>query len=136
MTSSPTYYAAIAPGDNIVVVFDGTTPDLACTYQRLSDNGNTVIATTPPGALVTDPNVVVNYIDDFQYFYKGAPPAQVDVEPGDPVEVVITIRENNGNVTNSITGTVAAVNIDLGIVEVDDGVNLQVIRDWKYITKL
>jgi hypothetical protein len=132
--SSPTYVYAIAPGDPITVVFDGTTPDLACDYQRLADNGNTVIVTTPVGALPE--NAVVNYIDDFQYFYKGSPPAQINVEPGDPVEVVITIRENNGNVTNSITGTIVAVNRDLGLIEVDDGLNLQVIRDWKYITKL
>ena len=64
--SSPTYQYAIAPGDPITVVFE-TTADLLCDFQRLADNGGTIIATAPQGGPVT----ATIYIDDFQYFYKG-----------------------------------------------------------------
>ncbi len=132
--SSPSYTYAIAPGDTITVVFDGTTADLTCDYQRLADNGNTVIVTTPPDA--SPETAVVNYIDDFQYFYKGIGPAQINLGAGEVVEVVISVRANNGTVTNSITGTIVAVDYDLGILEIDDGTDVHVVRNWLYFTRL
>jgi hypothetical protein len=65
--SSPSYEYAIAPGDTITVVFEGTTPDLICDYQRIVGAGRTFIATSPAGG----PYTSTIYVDDFQYFYKG-----------------------------------------------------------------
>jgi len=65
--SSASFEYAIAPGDTITVVFEGTTPDLVCDYQRITAGGKTFIASAPAGG----PYTATLYVDDFQYFYKG-----------------------------------------------------------------
>jgi hypothetical protein len=126
MVQKVNYSAAIAPGDTITIVFDGATSDLVCKYQRLADNGNTVICTLPT---TDDPVTTTLYVDDFQYLYEGTPPvpptASIEALTGSNVTVQFSNLENE-----DLTGTLVASDADTGIVVVNDGANDYICKDY------
>lgn len=118
------YNYSIAPGDAITVVFDGTTPDLECVYQRLADQGNTIIATVGAN---------VQYIDDFQYFYKGVAAARISlIAAVDSFRVVFSTSP-----LRVLEGTLVAANRDLGWIEIQDSAgDNHICTNFLYATRI
>lgn len=127
--SSPTFRYAIDPRTDIVVVFEGTTPDLNCRFQRFIANGETIVVTTPQGE--DNPDLqTIHYIEDFQYLYEGTFVNQVDVANiiGETVEVRFTFSPGAGE---TLTGVLEAMTPE-GILRVNVGGDTHIIKDYHY----
>ena len=123
----------IQSGDPVVVIFDGTTPDLAATFQRFISADGTLVVTTPQGE--DDPALqTVHYLDDFQYLSTGVAPAQIneeiDVDTGDNVTVYFGTAP-----AANITGTVTKINPSAGLFQLDVGGTITVVKDYWYLEK-
>lgn len=116
--------------DEVVTVhFNTSAPTLTGFFKGFRNNYQFFIVQDQ-----VDSNIE-HLVQDFAYMTSGAvpPPAEVavDVVVGD--SVTVKFERNN---QEDVTGTVTATDAALGIVEVDDGVNLIICKDFWKIIKL
>jgi hypothetical protein len=83
---------------------------------------------------LVDPTIE-HLVSDFAYITLGpapVPPAGVDVTEGELVEVTF----DNQGPDLTVTGLVVAVDAEVGVVEIDDGVNNIICKDFWKIKRL
>ena len=125
-------------GDPCIVIFDGTTPDLAATFQRFISADGTIVVTTPQGE--NDPDLqTVHYVDDFQYLAAGVAPVQINEDIAITVGANVTFYFGTYNVPGTsdvpwtITGTITAINPSNGLIQLDVGGTTTVVKDYWYV---